>query len=108
MRALLASLALATCCGTALAIDDGDPVAGQAIAASECAFCHAIDWFSASPNPAAPPFRTFGAKWPVEDLQEALAEGLSVGHSEMPEFIFEEKQIGDLIAFLLAIQETKP
>ncbi len=108
MRALLASLVLTAWCGTAFAIDDGDPVAGQAIAANDCASCHAIDQFSASPDPAAPPFRTFGAKWPVADLQEVLAERLSVEHTEMPEFTFEERQISHLIAFLLAIQETKP
>jgi mono/diheme cytochrome c family protein len=99
---------LTACCGTAFAIDDGDPVAGQAIAANECASCHAIDQFSASPKPAALPFRTFGAKRSVEDLRKVLAERLSVEHTEMPEFIFEERQIGHLIAFLLAIQETTP
>jgi mono/diheme cytochrome c family protein len=108
MRALLASVVLIACCDTAFAIEGGDPVAGQAIAANECASCHAIDQFSASPNSAAAPFRTFGAKWPGEGLQKALVEQLSVGHAEMPEYVFEERQIADLIAFLLAIQEKAP
>jgi mono/diheme cytochrome c family protein len=99
---------LAVCGETALAIEGGDPVAGRAIAEAECAKCHAIGESDMSPHPAAPPFRTFSAKWPVEDLQEALAEGLTVGHSDMPEFIFEEREIGDLIAFLQSIQEKAP
>jgi mono/diheme cytochrome c family protein len=108
MKGLLALLLLTACCRTALAIEGGDPAAGQAIAQAECAMCHAIGQSDRSPNPASPPFRTLGSKWPVEHLQEALAEGLTVGHSDMPEFIFEEQEIGDLIAFLLAIQEKKP
>jgi mono/diheme cytochrome c family protein len=99
---------LTACCGTAFAIEDGDPVAGQAIAANDCASCHAIDQFGASPDPAAPPFRTFGGKWPVEELPGVLAKRLSVEHTKMPEFTFEERQIGHLIAFLLAIQEPAP
>jgi mono/diheme cytochrome c family protein len=94
--------------GMAFAVDAGDPVAGQAIAANECASCHAIDQFSRSPVPAAPPFRTFGAKWPGEGLHKALVEQMSVGHPEMPEYVFEELQIAHLTAFLLAIQEKAP
>ncbi len=72
---MLAALMLAVS-GPALAIEGGDPVAGRAIAEAECAMCHAIDKTGASPNAAAPPFRTFSSKWPIEDLEEALAEGL--------------------------------
>jgi mono/diheme cytochrome c family protein len=108
MRVFLATLALTACCGTALALDDGDPVAGQAIAANDCATCHAIDQFSASPDPAAPPFRTFGAKWPSEELLQALVKRLSAEHTKMQEFSFEERQIGHLIAFVRAIQEPAP
>ncbi len=108
MRYLAAFLLIIVGGGPALANEDGDPVAGQVIAAAECAACHAIAETGASPNPAAPPFRTFGSKWPIENLQEALAEGLSVGHSEMPEFIFEPREIDDLLAFLLTIQEQGP
>jgi cytochrome c len=81
-----------------------DPVAGQRIAEAECSKCHAIGKEGASPLPAAPPFRTFAKKWPVEDLQEALAEGMSVGHGPMPEFIFEPEEVFDLIAYLLTVQ----
>jgi mono/diheme cytochrome c family protein len=83
-----------------------DPDAGLAIARAECASCHAIGKEGESPLPAAPPFRNFSQKWPVEYLQEALAEGMSVGHGPMPEFIFEPEEISDLVAYLVTIQQT--
>jgi mono/diheme cytochrome c family protein len=83
-----------------------DPDAGFAIARAECAGCHAIGKEGASPLPAAPPFQNLSQKWPVEYLQEALAEGMSVGHGPMPEFIFEPKEISDLVAYLFTIQQT--
>ena len=86
----------------------GDPGVGQKIAEAECAKCHAIGKEGASPLTSAPPFRTFAQKWPVEDLQEALAEGISVGHGPMPEFIFEPDEISDLIAYLLTMQTERP
>jgi mono/diheme cytochrome c family protein len=86
----------------------GDPAVGQKIAEAECAKCHAIGKEGTSPLTSAPPFRTFSQKWPVEDLQEALAEGISVGHGPMPEFILEPVEIADLIAYLLTHQTERP
>jgi mono/diheme cytochrome c family protein len=92
-------------CTPSLAGDSGD---GRKIAEAECAKCHAIGKEGASPLASAPPFRTFAQKWPVEDLQEAFAEGISVGHGPMPEFIFEPDEISDLIAYLLTLQTNAP
>lgn len=86
----------------------GDPEAGRLIAQTECAGCHAIGKEGTSPLAAAPPFRTFTRKWPVEHLEEALAEGITVGHGPMPEFIFEPEEIGDLVAYLVTVQDTAP
>jgi len=36
---------------------------------------------------------------------EALAEGLSVGHPDMPEFVFEVEDGGAILAYLRSIQE---
>jgi mono/diheme cytochrome c family protein len=88
--------------GPALA---GNPEAGRFIAQSKCAGCHAIGKEGASPLAAAPPFRTFAKKWPIEHLQEALAEGIAVGHEAMPEFTFEPEEVSDIIAYLLTVQE---
>ena len=59
----------------------------------------------ASSHSAAPPFRTLSGKYPIEGLAEALAEGLSVGHPDMPEFVFEPDEIAAILAYLKSIQE---
>ena len=59
----------------------------------------------ASPHPAAPPFRTLSRKYKIEGLSEALAEGLSTGHPDMPEFAFETDDVAAIIAYLNAIQD---
>jgi cytochrome c len=81
----------------------GDPRRGEAIARKNCATCHAIGRAGGSPNPNAPPFRMLWQRYPLESLEEALAEGISVGHqggADMPEFAFSPRQIDDLIAFM--------
>lgn len=77
---------------------------GLAFARANCATCHAIDRSSESPLKAAPPFRSLHNKYPVENLAEALAEGISTGHPVMPEFSLAPAQIGDLIAFLKTLE----
>jgi len=69
-----------------------------------CAQCHAIDKVSPSPLAAAPPFRTLHRRYPVEHLQEALAEGIVTGHPSMPEFRLDLGQVNDVIAFLKTLE----
>ena len=52
----------------------------------------------------APPFRTLHQRYPIEDLAELLAEGISTGHPTMPEWRFDPGQIGDLIAYLKTLE----
>jgi hypothetical protein len=52
----------------------------------------------------APPFRELHKRYPVEDLEEALAEGISTRHPAMPEFRLEPSQIDDFIAFLKSLE----
>jgi cytochrome c len=78
---------------------------GEALLTTNCARCHATGTAGASPHPAAPPFRTLARKYPIDGLQEALAEGLSVGHPDMPEFVFEPADISAILAYLKSIQE---
>jgi hypothetical protein len=40
----------------------------------------------------------------VENLEEALAEGISTGHPTMPEFRFEPDQVNDFIKFLKTLE----
>lgn len=77
---------------------------GANLARAHCARCHSIDKVSESPFKLAPPFRTLRERYPVEDLEEPLAEGIVTGHSNMPEFRFGPDQIGDFIAFLKSLE----
>jgi cytochrome c len=78
---------------------------GEALLAKNCARCHATGIAGRSPHPAAPPFRTLSRKYPIDGLQEALGEGLSVGHPDMPEFVFDPEDVGAILAYLKSIQE---
>lgn len=81
-----------------------DPVVdGEALVRQSCASCHAVTQEDASPNPRAIPFRFLGRLYPIEHLEEALAEGIMVSH-EMPEFVLEPEQVTALIQYLKAIQ----
>jgi cytochrome c len=77
---------------------------GLTIARANCASCHSIDRVTQSPLAIAPPFRTLHKKYPVENLEEALAEGITTGHPTMPEFRFEPDQVNDFIAFLKTLE----
>lgn len=79
---------------------------GQAIAERLCAQCHAVGKTGKSPHKDAPPFRTFAAKWPLEDLEESLAEGIVTGHPDMPPFAFEPDDIAALIDHLHDVAEA--
>ena len=57
-----------------------------------------------SRRPAAPPFRDLHRRYDVGNLEEALAEGLSIGHSNMPEFRFKPPQIVDIIGYLRSLE----
>ena len=99
--AVLASAMLA--CGTAPAIAS-NAEQGKRLALTYCSKCHATDKVSPSPLSIAPPFRTLHERYPVDTLQEALAEGIVTGHPSMPEFRFDADQVGDFIAFLKTLE----
>jgi cytochrome c len=80
------------------------PQQGKRLALTHCARCHSIDKVSPSPLKIAPPFRTLHERYPVETLQEALAEGIVTGHPAMPEFRFDADQVGDFIAYLKTLE----
>ena len=77
---------------------------GLVFVRTNCAQCHAIDKVSPSPLSIAPPFRTLHLKYPVESLEEALAEGIVTGHPTMPDFQLDPGQIGDVIAYLKSLE----
>ena len=77
-----------------------DPQRGKEFAQANCAQCHSIERSGTSPRYPAPPFRELQNRYPVETLEEALAEGIVTGHADMPEFQLSPDQIDDFIAFL--------
>ena len=77
---------------------------GLTFVRTNCARCHSIDRVGNSPLPMAPPFRSLHERYPVENLQESLAEGIVTGHPSMPEFRLDPDQITDLIAYLKTLE----
>ena len=78
--------------------------AGKAFAQANCSHCHSIDKFTPSTLAIAPPFRTLHERYPVESLEEALGEGITTGHPNMPEFKLDPGQVGDFISFLKSLE----
>jgi len=86
-------------------VETGTPLTrGRALVEARCSSCHAVGPVGESPVSPAPPFRTLGQRYPVADLQEAFAEGISTGHPQMPQIQLEAGQVRDLIAYLESIQ----
>jgi cytochrome c len=79
---------------------------GRMIAKANCSRCHAIGKTGESANPKSPPFRKLSKKYPLSNLEEALAEGILVGHEgpEMPQFQLSPDQIEALLAYLGSVQ----
>jgi len=77
---------------------------GGEIAQIMCGRCHATRLSGISKHPQAPAFRKVAIKYPVEQLQEALAEGITTGHPDMPEFELTTDQIEDMIAYLKTLR----
>lgn len=78
---------------------------GAALAQSQCSSCHAVGVSGESPAPEAPAFRRLSHNYRVADLEEALAEGISVGHPAMPQFAFAPEDAEALVRYLDSIQE---
>ena len=106
LRVLPASavFAAALLFSTTINAQDAAVQQGRAFAQANCARCHAIGPAGDSPLPKAPPFRALHQRYPVENLVEALAEGIRTAHPAMPEFELDQRQIDDLIAYLKSLE----
>lgn len=98
----LVALGLAAMLSPASAEDPAER--GRALVEEKCAGCHAIGREGASPLTPAPPFRILGQRYPLADLEEALAEGILTAHPAMPQFMFGPEDVGAIIAYLETIQ----
>lgn len=77
---------------------------GKNFVVTNCARCHAVDKVSPSPLTIAPAFRDLHRKYPIESLQESLAEGITTGHPTMPQFRLEPDQINDVLSYLKSLE----
>lgn len=106
---LTLALALAACAGGERRETAPDEAAlaaqGRAIAESQCAVCHAVGEFGESPRAAAPPFRRLLSRYDPAALAQDLAEGIRIGHPDMPRFDLPIQGVDSLVAYLRAIQE---
>lgn len=98
------AIALSVLVNATLCSAEPNAAAGKAFAQANCSHCHSIDKFTLSALAIAPPFRTLHLRYPVESLEEALGEGLSTGHANMPEFRLDPGQVGDFISFLKSLE----
>ena len=76
---------------------------GLTFVRTHCAQCHAVDKASESPLPLAPAFRTLHLKYPIEDLERPLSEGIIAGHPTMPQFRLDPDQVRDVIVYLKSL-----
>jgi mono/diheme cytochrome c family protein len=107
MIARLPSLAAALCLMVpSVAVAQMSPAEqrGQTVVRANCNRCHSVDKVSPSPLKIAPPFRDLHLRYPIEDLQESLVEGIRTGHDNMPEFRFDVGQATDIIAFIKSLE----
>ena len=73
---------------------------GEAVAEENCGRCHALGQNDTSPHKEAPPFRVIATRYKIEDLAEALAEGIVTGHPDMPVIALKEDEIDAFLTYL--------
>jgi cytochrome c len=78
--------------------------AGKKLAELHCSRCHAVGEHDASLMQDVPPLRDLKLRYPVDDLAEALAEGILTAHPQMPVFTFSTDEIDDLLAYLDSLE----
>jgi len=78
---------------------------GRALVTEFCARCHAIGKTGKSPHASAPPFRTLGRSFDLDDLPRRLVRGISSDHPDMPEFKFGVDDARAVRAYLRTIQQ---
>jgi mono/diheme cytochrome c family protein len=108
MRTLLLAGVLSALAASAAHAESADVTSrGRLLVQRYCATCHAIDRQGQSPNAAAPPFRDLHTRYRIDNLAEALAEGILVGHPSMPEMRFPPEDVKAILAYIKSIQSRE-
>jgi cytochrome c len=81
--------------------------AGLELAKRNCAQCHAIAATGDSPLKGAPKFRDFSENIDMDQLANALRNGLLTHHPAMPELRLSPREIEQLGAYLRDVQTRK-
>lgn len=89
---------------TGPAMAESDVIEGRRIMDANCASCHRVAETDLARHPEAPSFTEIAQRYPPSALDEALAEGIMVGHLDMPTFEFTPHEINMLIQFLESLQ----
>ncbi len=84
--------------------DPASLASGREIAEIHCAACHAVAADDESAQEGAPAFRNLSSLYPLESLEESLAEGIVTAHENMPEIAFEPGDIDAFLGYLTSIQ----
>jgi len=90
--------------GAALAQDPNPVEEGYALVTMYCTDCHATERTGDSPFLTAPRFRDLHLRYDVENLGEALVEGVVTAHDEMPQFEFDPTQAAAIVAYLKSLE----
>lgn len=80
---------------------------GHDLVRRNCGMCHAVGRADSSEHASAPPFRRLNKRYPLENLEEALAEGILTGHPDMPQFTFGPEAVSAIIQYLKSIQDEQ-
>ena len=104
MRKMLGGLAITLAMTSSAAALTPAEQRGRNFVTTNCARCHSVDKVTSSPLKIAPPFRDLHLKYPIETLQESLAEGIYTGHPTMPVFRLEPDQINDVLSYLKSLE----
>lgn len=80
---------------------------GHDFVAANCGRCHAVERKGDSPLSQAPHFRDLAKRYPLEDLAEALSEGIVTGHKDMPQFQLDQGQVADVIAYMKSLKPRR-
>lgn len=105
--AALVVLALGTS-GAWAATGSGAAANGKAILERNCGRCHALEATGASPLPQAPPLREVYRRFPIEELEVGLAEGMGSRHRDMPQIQFSTEDVAAILTYLGSITGIDP
>jgi mono/diheme cytochrome c family protein len=78
---------------------------GRALVEEFCARCHAVGRSGRSRHVGAPPFRTLGRSFDLDEFPRMLERGIATGHPDMPSFKFTVDDANAVRAYLRTIQQ---